>query len=482
MLYYPAERVSSCALSWSQETSSRSKRMKLRNSTTQERQRSVSASKSRPARTDFQLHGFWLHLARGAWISLILVELLVLLLTLLATRGQGLTICPFIVNCDVTPATAQALHRLSIAPTSYATYNLVLALLQALVFLSIGLFIFWRKSREPIALVTSFFLVSISLGNFFPSSGQAYPPYVIFGYIGVPCIFAALGYFLVTFPDGHFVPRWSWLLVVLWMVQAIFYVIPGPLNITFWPPLLSAAEEVLTIGGTLGVLIYRYVRVFSSSQRQQAKWLLFGLGGLIVLSILYDLIGSLVPGLGAPDSLYQLANGTLTFVFFLFIPLSVAIAILRFRLWDIDVIIRRTLVYSTLTVILALLYVGLVIGLQALLRGIINQGSGVAIVISTLAIAALFQPLRRRIQRIIDRRFYRSKYDAAKTVAAFSATLRQEVDLDQLREHLLNVVQETMQPAHISLWLRPPEPSRARKTWLLARSDVEERGELRASE
>src|SRR6266487_1049872 len=463
----------SSALRRGQETSSRSKRMKLRNGKTQERQQGVAASESRSPQTNFQLEGFWLYLARGAWISFILVELLVLILTLIATRGRDLTICPFIVSCAVTPATAQALHHLSIAPMSYATYNLVLGLLQSLVFLIVGGFIFWRKPGEPVGLVASFFLVSIGLGAFFPST--TYPPVVIYGYIGVPCIFAALGYFLVTFPDGRFVPRWSWLVVVLWMVQAIFYVIPGPFNIMFWPPLLSAAEGVVTNGGALGVFIYRYVRVFSASQRQQAKWLLFGLGGLIVLSILYDLIGSLVPGLGAPDSLYQLANGTLTFVIFLFVPLSVAIAILRSRLWEIDVIIRRTLIYGMLTVVLTGVYVGLVIGLSALLRGLIRQDNSVAIIISTLVIYALIGPLRIRIQRLIDRRFYRSKYDAAKTVAAFSATLRQEVDLDQLREQLLAVVQETMQPSHVSLWLRPPEPSRKRQTWLLARIDEEER-------
>ncbi len=389
-----------------------------------------------------------------------LVELLVLILTLVATRGQGLTICPFIVSCDVTPATAQALHRLSIAPTSYATYNLMLGLLQSLVFLSVGGFIFWRKPSEPVGLVTSFFLVSIGLGAFFPAT--TYPPYVIFGYIGVPCIFAALGSFLVTFPDGRFLPRWSWLLVVLWLVQAIFFVIPGPFNIAFWPPLLSAAEGVVTNGGALGVFIYRYIRVFSSSQQQQAKWLLFGLGGLIVLTILYDLIGSLVPGLGAPDSLYQLANGTLTFVLFLFIPLSVAIAILRSQLWEIDVIIRRTLIYGMLTVILTGVYIGLIISLQALLRGIIKQDNSVAIVVSTLAIAALFQPLRLGIQGIIDRRFYRRKYDAAKTVEAFSTILRSEVDLNQLREHLITVVQDTMQPSQVSLWLRKPDSTLSR--------------------
>jgi hypothetical protein len=151
-----------------------------------------------------------------------------------------------------------------------------------------------------------------------------------------------------------------------------------------------------------------------------------------------------------------------------------AIAILRSRLWEIDVIINRALVYSTLTGTLALVYVGLVIGLSALLRGIISQDNSVAIVLSTLAIAALFQPVRHRLQQVIDRRFSRRKYDAARTLAAFSATLRHEVDLDQLSEQLIAIVEETMQPAHVSLWLRPLEPSRQRNTRLLPRIEEEE--------
>jgi hypothetical protein len=247
------------------------------------------------------------------------------------------------------------------------------------------------------------------------------------------------------------------LFVVLWLVGAIFNEISGPYNIHIWPPLLNAAFQVLTYGGTLGLLIYRYVRVFSSSQRQQAKWLLFGFGGLFVLIILYDVIGSLVPGLGAPDSLYQLANGTITTIMFLFVPLSVSIAILRSRLWEIDLIIRRTLVYSSLTVILVLIYVGLVFIFGALLRNVLGQQENpLVIVASTLVVAALFQPLRHGIQRVIDRRFYRRKYNATKTVEVFSATLRTELDLSQLREHLLTIVQDTMQPEHVSLWLRQP--------------------------
>jgi len=147
---------------------------------------------------------------------------------------------------------------------------------------------------------------------------------------------------------------------------------------------------------------------------------------------------------------------------------------LRYRLWDVDVLINKALVYSLLTGISVALYAGCIIALEALFGELFHQTSEVALVISTLLIYALFQPLRKRIQQVIDRRFYRRKYDAARTLAAFSATLRNEVDLDQLREQLIAVVQETMQPTHISLWLRTLEPSRERNTRVLPRIEEEE--------
>ena len=130
----------------------------------------------------------------------------------------------------------------------------------------------------------------------------------------------------------------------------------------------------------------------------------------------------------------------------------------------IDVIINRTLVYGSLTALLVLLYVGLIVALQSLFQGVFKQSNDVAIVVSTLVIAALVQPLRHRIQRIIDRRFYRRKYDAARTLAQFSASLRNEVDLQQLKESLVAVVEETMQPAHVSLWMPPGSHKRTPNT------------------
>jgi len=192
------------------------------------------------------------------------------------------------------------------------------------------------------------------------------------------------------------------------------------------------------------------------------------LGGSIaaVLVIVLNVPNLILPLTSQTGLFYRLFVSGPDVLAILLIALSFSFAILRYRLYDIDLLINRTLVYGTLTVILTVVYAGLIIGLAALLRGVISQDNSVAIVISTIVIYALSQPLRKRIQGIIDRRFYRRKYDAARTLAAFSATLRTEVELSELREHLVVVVRETMQPTHVSLWLRTPEhTAKQRAPW-----------------
>jgi small basic protein len=184
------------------------------------------------------------------------------------------------------------------------------------------------------------------------------------------------------------------------------------------------------------------------------KWVLYGVGisvvGMIVLSVGY----ASVPGGTKPGSLYDLSSYWLYPPVNTAIPISIAIAMLRSQLWDVDRVINRTLVYGSLTVTLAALYIGGVIGLQALFQAMTGQSSDLAIAIATLAVAALFNPWRHRLQRFIDRRFYRHKYDASRILAAFNATLRDDVDLDHLSADIAAVVHETVNPAHLSLWLR----------------------------
>jgi hypothetical protein len=178
-----------------------------------------------------------------------------------------------------------------------------------------------------------------------------------------------------------------------------------------------------------------------------ALWLvLLVSGNLFEVDLLSPLVGP------------ALATILASFSFNLLLALSFGISILRYRLWDIDTLINKTLVYGSLTGLLGAIYSGLIIGLESLavvVTGTANEP--VVLVISTLAIAALFLPARTRLQALIDMRFYRKKYDVEKTLAAFSAPLRQETDLEQIRERLLAAVQEAMEPAHVSLWLRQPE-------------------------
>jgi hypothetical protein len=303
----------------------------------------------------------------------------------------------------------------------------------------------------------------------------------------------ALGVFLILlFPDGR-LPSRRWR-IVAW--AAIFGVALDVIGFGFMPEYLFLTHPyvenpfgissvlgggfttyklfgasrffgmTLLLSSTLAALISPILRLYRArgNERQQIEWFLFAAVPLtIFLSVIeLDLLISILTHdfmLQTVDILQSwnlltpaLIVGTLAPIV---VPIFTYIAILKYRLYDIEVIINRTLVYGSLTATLVALYLGGIVVLQRVFVLLTGQQSTLAVVASTLAIAALFNPLRRRIQGLVDRRFYRRKYDAAKTLEAFSVKLRDETDLQTLNNDLIGVVRETMQPAHASLWLRP---------------------------
>ena len=407
--------------------------------------------------SDVRLQGVWLVLARIAWV-------------IIALFGVGLMIAslpPYYAYLHVmdatsyfgpqlTPDDVRELHALGLSIDFYAWLNISVFLITLLVSASIGVVLFLRRPDNRLALVTSLTLVLFPLGFNSSITGTLPAAWALPTEVVIFLNSIGLGLFFFLFPSGRFIPRWTrWLMVVWVAFWANIQFFPNdPLNNT-WLPLIPLFGLIVSI---IALQVYRYRRVSTPLQRQQTKWVVFGIavtfGGFVLAIPVVDI---LLPLFVPMSPLSFFFAQTPFYLLLLFFPISIAFAILHNRLWDIDVLINRTLVYGALTASLAFVYFGLIFVLQSLFQGMFHQNNAIAIVVSTLVIAALFQPLRRRIQGIIDRRFYRRKYDAAKIVATFSSMLRQEVDLDQLHEHLLAVVQETMQPSYVSLWLRPPE-------------------------
>jgi len=218
---------------------------------------------------------------------------------------------------------------------------------------------------------------------------------------------------------------------------------PDPANLQF---ALGLPIGIVTLVLVLYAQVYRCLRIYPAVERQQVKWFVFGMT-LIAIELAF---AAVFP----PAEVSPLAQD-LYAAMLLVIPASVGIAILRYRLWDIDVIIRKTLVYGVLTALLALVYFGSVVIFQRLVGALTGiEQSPLAVAVSTLAIVVLFTPLRRRIQAVIDRRFFRKKYDAQRVLAAFGVTARDETDLERLTGELARVVQETLQPENIRLWFK----------------------------
>ena len=366
----------------------------------------------------------------------------------------------------------ESLHRLEMSLNIYAILFVALLIVSALLCIAVVILLLWRKPDNWIALLVAFLLVVLGVGStttdvsvLQPLLGPVLALFLanfsnFLGAVSLPLLFS-------LFPNGRFVPRWTrWVLIALILLSITLAFVPPIMSVAIVIPSLSFFFFSISLLVLLLAQIYRYRKVSTRVEQQQTKWVIFGFSFVGLISI-----GLLIPEhlpFSQPDSPYVIITnlvGTLS----LTVPIALCfgIAILRYRLWHIDILINRTLVYGSLTVILALVYFASVFALQTLLSvftGQLEAQTPIVIVASTLGIAALFQPLRHRLQALIDRRFYRSKYDAARTLATFSKTLSNEVNLNQLREDLLAVVQETMQPSHVSLWLRNHEPSSTRNT------------------
>ena len=381
-------------------------------------------------------------------------------------------------------------------PGSLGASRTVLDLLVSvpvLAFPVVGALIASKRPHNPtgwICLADGLLWMILGLFDYYGVYGIARPDsvpfpvgiYALSQWLWVPTVGLLAIYLALLFPDGRLPSRrWrplAWLSgAVIALVSIAEGLAPGPLpelegtrnpfGLEGQPWIAGAANAILVlfllcILASVLSLILRYRRS-RGEVRQQIKWIAYA-ASFVSVGFVTAMVSGLIVFVFAPET-WGSGNDPPLWFELLFsvvllsfggVPVAVGIAILRHRLYDIDRIINRTLVYGALTATLALVYLGSVVGLQYVFRVLAGQGSQLAVVASTLAIAALFVPLRRRIQGFIDRRFYRRKYDAARTLEAFAARLRNETDLDALSGELVNVVQETVQPQRASLWLRPP--------------------------
>jgi len=407
-----------------------------------------------------RLEGGVLLLTRLVWLALVTLQLISFVSLL--PYYLPLADHPCMQECALTLQEADSLSRAGLSVRVYLVILLVVAMLNLLLAASIGGMLFMRRSQDGMVLIAAYVVIIIpttSLLNFAPvelGSKQAIAftvPLPIELALEMLQACTIYGLFLL-FPSGRFVPRWSWILLVGFAVFTEVF--------TASPELADSLVVgwLLFFGSVGACIVYRYRHVSSALERQQTKWVMYGFIAFLAMSQAYWLpaftpLGTTVY---APLAylLYQVCLPVLPITFF--------IAIQRYRLYDIDAIIHRTLVYGLLTAIVAVVYVAGVVGSQAVV-GAVTHASGhaqssVSIAVTTLMIVAFFQRLRRRLQEFVDRRFFRRKYDAKQTLADFDTTLRQEVNLEHLRKHLVTVVRETMQPEHISLWLRQPERQR----------------------
>jgi signal transduction histidine kinase len=345
--------------------------------------------------------------ARAAWVVIAAIVVGLIPLGIPTEFQSAKAVCPGFNDCPLphlTPRMLQELHSLGLSADAFAAYFLVAVVLYVLVWVSVGIVVFLHNSTEPMALLGSLFLVTfgpaITYLSDLASRHPAWRP------LTTPIAFVALAslfLFLYLFPQGRFSPGWSrWLalLLIVWQVPTAFFK-HSALDPDTWAPAASVVAWALVFGSALAIQLYHYFRVSNAAERQQTRWVVFGISVTVVGFVGLMSLNTLAP---SPDSLAgTLIGGTLYYLVQLPIPVAIGIAVLRHHLWDIDVVINRALVYGTLTASIIGLYVLIVGGLGGLLNA---QGSLPFSLAATGLVAVIFQPLRMRLQRGVNRLMY----------------------------------------------------------------------------
>ncbi len=433
---------------------------------------------------EVQLRGLRLRLLQAFWLVLVLIDLTAFVMSLPAYYHALFTVCPGpVTSCQITDQlntqTLATLLHAGFSLNTYAFYVIFLDLLTTLSFLLVGALIIWRRANTWMGLFVSFLLLNFGfLGVSFahvngtlpnaPSNNAVLIFLQILGNLPVILTYPCLSFFFSTFPDGRFVPRWSWALIGLWAVNTFFWVIGGfipnsPLEIGNWPPLLEAGWLSVVFGGSASVQLYRYLRVASPIQRQQIKWLLFGFVPVIVVPLCLTLYMTFVPSLNqpgaylinTPNSFFLIVTLPLYRFWYLPVPFCVGIALLRYRLWDIDLIINRTLVYAILTASVIGVYVLVVVYLGALLR----TGNNPAIsLLATAIVAVLFQPLRNLLQRGVNRLMYGERDDPYAVLARLGSRLEATLVPEKVLPTIVDTVAQALKLPYVAIALLPEQP------------------------
>jgi signal transduction histidine kinase len=409
-----------------------------------------TASAGTHRQADMLLHGSWLLLARVAWVVVLILTVGLCVARLPYAFAEAQTICASAACSNgsyLTPDQARELRHLGLSMDFYATIFLIWSITLELVYVATGIIIFWCRSDNPMALISSLTLVTFGalwLG-FNPHPPLA--PLLIVLWLGLAffnsCCF---GLFFYTFPTGRFVPRWSGLLALGWIVYwGIKYLI---LARTLTNPGLDFAIFVGLLVSIVVTQVYRYRRVSTPLERQQTKWVVFGISlALLGVLAIFTLAASALP----VDIILYLIVGSLLYVFLLLIPLSIGLAILRSHLWDIDIIINRTLVYGALTASIVGIYVLVVGYLGALFR------TGSNLLISLIAaglVAVLFQPLRELVQRAVNRLLYGQRDEPYTVITVLSQRLEATLAPDAVLPTIVETVVQALKLPYAAVLLK----------------------------